>query len=195
MFTLRVPVLQTGAFTITLPAVNYSSSGNNNRYPFFFPSSFCYNCLLLHFSDRVPVRSACYIILFSKPVTGIEPVSTAWKAAMLAVTPHGHQGDSSTCQRFYRLQVLYAVAEVPVIIIRKLFPYESLPILCCYVLQISLHSTVRELNPCDWLERPASVSVRITAVYTMGCAGFEPTRTGLQPVALPPELTALNLLS
>ena len=25
--------------------------------------------------------------------------------------------------------------EVPVIIIRKLFPYESLPILCCYVLQ------------------------------------------------------------
>ena len=114
MFTLRVPVLQTGAFTITLPAVIYSASGNNNRYPFFFPSSSCYNCLLLHFSDRVPVRSECYIIIFSffgvsyetliaplsevcEPVTGIEPVSTAWKAAMLAVTPHGHQGDSSTC--------------------------------------------------------------------------------------------------
>ena len=30
----------------------------------------------------MPVRSECYIILFSKPVTGIEPVSTAWKAAM-----------------------------------------------------------------------------------------------------------------
>ena len=29
-------------------------------------------------------------VLTIKPVTGIEPVSTAWKAAMLAVTPHGH---------------------------------------------------------------------------------------------------------
>ena len=80
---LRNPIAPASrVWSITLPAVNYSSSGNNNRYPFFFPSSFCYNCLLLHFSDRVPVRSVCYIILFSKPVTGIEPVSTAWKAAM-----------------------------------------------------------------------------------------------------------------
>ena len=79
----------------------------------------------------------------------------------------------------YRLQVLYAVAEVPVFIIRKLFPYESLPILYCVVLQISLHSTVRELNPCDWLERPASVSVRITAVLVLG-PGFEPGSPVLQ---------------
>ena len=80
---LRNPIAPASrVWSITLPAVNYSSSGNNNRYPFFFPSSFCYNCLPLLRSDRVPVRSECYIILFSKPVTGIEPVSTAWKAAM-----------------------------------------------------------------------------------------------------------------
>ena len=97
---LRNPIAPASrVWSITLPAVIYYSSGNNNRYPFFFPSSFCYNCLLLHFSDRVPVRSECYIIIFSffgvsyetliaplsevcEPVTGIEPVSTAWKAAM-----------------------------------------------------------------------------------------------------------------
>lgn len=41
-----------------------------------------------------------------------------------------------------------------------------LPILSFNVLQFPLHSTVRELNPFDRLERPASVSVRITAVNT-----------------------------
>ena len=151
MFTLRVPVLQTGAFTITLPAVNYSSSGNNNRYPFFFPSSFCYNCLLLHFSDRVPVRSECYIIIFSffgvsyetliaplsevcEPVTGIEPVSTAWKSAM-----RSEFLTEFLSHLLRRFEVPFTTRtlgrEVPVFIIRKLFPYESLPILCCNVLQ------------------------------------------------------------
>ena len=33
------------------------------------------------------------LLNFQKPVTGIEPVSTAWKAAMLAVTPHGRKGE------------------------------------------------------------------------------------------------------
>ena len=145
MFTLRVPVLQTGAFTITLPAAIYYSSGNNNRYPFFFPSSFFCNCLLLLFSDRVPVRSACYIILFSKPVTGIEPVppsadagggltSSAWKAVM-----RSEFLTEFLSHLLRRFEVPFTTRtsgrEVPVIIIRKLFPYESLPILCCYVLQ------------------------------------------------------------
>ena len=48
MFTLRVPVLQTGAFTITLPAVSYDRSGYNNRFPFSFSFLF-YSCLQLPF--------------------------------------------------------------------------------------------------------------------------------------------------
>ena len=132
---LRNPIAPASrVWSITLPAVIYSASGNNNRYPFFFPSSFCYNCLLLHFSDRVPVRSAYYIILFSKPVTGIEPVSTAWKADM-----RSEFLTEFLSHLLRRFEVPFTTRtsgrEVPVIIIRKLFPYESLPILFCNVLQ------------------------------------------------------------
>ena len=38
MFTTWVPVLQTGAFTITLPAVISNQSSDNNSLPFLSPS-------------------------------------------------------------------------------------------------------------------------------------------------------------
>ena len=47
MFTLRVPVLQTGAFTITLPAVIDNLLSDNNSLPF---------SLILSFSLLLPVR-------------------------------------------------------------------------------------------------------------------------------------------
>ncbi len=53
MFTLRVPVLQTGAFTITLPAVNDHQTGYNNSFPFLHSSVF----VSLLFLFRVPVQN------------------------------------------------------------------------------------------------------------------------------------------
>ena len=87
MFTLRVPVLQTGAFTITLPAVNQCKTGYNNSFPFFrlFLSSVVMLC-----------PRACtgrYLILFSEHVTGFEPVPPVWKTGMQPITPYVHWGE------------------------------------------------------------------------------------------------------
>ena len=77
MFTLRVPVLQTGAFTITLPAVSYDRSGYNNRFPFSFSFFFC-SCLQLHFFVRVPVRTDM-LFNFQEHDTGYDPAPPVWK--------------------------------------------------------------------------------------------------------------------
>ena len=77
-----------------------------------------------------------FILLnFQKPVTGIEPVSTAWKAAM-----RSEFLTEFLSHLLRRFEVPFTTRtlgrEVPVIIIRKLFPYASLPVLCCNVLQL-----------------------------------------------------------
>ena len=63
MFTLWVPVLQTGAFTITLPAViGNLLSDNNNSLPFSLILSF-FNVITFVFPVRVPVRTDVVFVL------------------------------------------------------------------------------------------------------------------------------------
>ena len=60
MFPLWVPVLQTGAFTITLPAVIDNLLSDNNSLPYSLILSIL---LLLCFSVRVPVRTDVVFVL------------------------------------------------------------------------------------------------------------------------------------
>ena len=75
MFTLWVPVLQTGAFTVTLPAViDNPLSDNNNSLPYHLILSFF--VITFVFPVRVPVRTDvifCFKVrggkcLFSSPL-------------------------------------------------------------------------------------------------------------------------------
>ena len=123
MFTLWVPVLQTGAFTITLPAVINNLLSDNNSLP----------CSLILSFFSLLFLSAC---LYGQMLFFVLKC-----------------GEGSAC-----------------------FP---LPYKIVNVLGINPGSTVRGLNPCDRLERPPSVSVRITAVLVLG-PGFEPGSPVLQ---------------